>query len=158
MSYAKNHPDRNVIGVEVRKLAVQVMQERLEQTGINNIKLLHGNGTVCLSDMFADGLLDTIFIFHPDPWLKRRHNKRRLISDEFLTLAHKKLKVGGKMYISTDVKELWNDISKRIARQSNLFSVTNNDPFWANNYTTRWDELIKKKQRQSFCATFVKLP
>lgn len=156
VEHAQRNPTRLVIGVEVRKQAVAHVQTIADASGAKNVLLVYGNGTLCLEDMFHDEVLDTIFIFHPDPWVKRRHHKRRLINPAFITLCKTKLKVGGKIHISTDVQELWQEIIQTFNDFGNAFSSVNDDPFWITDYTTKWDAFSKSQQRKTFCATFCK--
>lgn len=153
-NYAQNHPNNLVFGVETRKQAVEFVQEKITQAKLDNVHLIHGNGQLCLEDMFEDNSIDSMFIFHPDPWFKHRHHKRRLISPEFVALAIKKLKPGGKIHISTDVQDLWLSIVA-VLEQSGALKILENDPFWTTDYATRWDQMSKEKQRETFCATFV---
>jgi tRNA (guanine-N7-)-methyltransferase len=151
-NYADSNPENLVVGVEVRKRAVQVMQEKLLASPTPNIHLVHGNGTACLEQMFPDACLDAIFIFHPDPWRKHRHQKRRVISAEFLTVATQKLKDGGRIHVSTDVAFLWDDIKESFNAQPS-FTLINDDAFWQT-YSTRWHEIAQEKQRETFYATY----
>lgn len=150
--YAIQNSQNLVVGVEVRKKAVDLMQEKIVLDCIKNVLLVHGNGGFCLQDMFEDSSLDNIFIFHPDPWLKQRHLKRRLINHELIELAQAKLKIGGKIHVSTDVLELWAEIT----RIFEAFSNFENQPdveFWKT-YQTRWDKISLEKNRPSRCTTF----
>jgi tRNA (guanine-N7-)-methyltransferase len=52
--------------------------------------------------MIADNSVDVIHLFFPDPWPKKRHNKRRIVNSEFLRLIYPKLKSGGYIHIATD--------------------------------------------------------
>lgn len=152
-NYAQNHSDRLVVGIEVRKKAADLMRQRLTQDNIANVHLVYGDGSKCLATMFDDHSLDTIFIFHPDPWLKRRHKKRLLINDDFVCIAQQKLKTGGLIHLSTDVASLWQYVQITFAHNPN-FEQYQNHPFWAD-YTTRWHEISQAKDRQTFCGTFM---
>ncbi|MFA6526958.1 MAG: tRNA (guanosine(46)-N7)-methyltransferase TrmB [Candidatus Babeliales bacterium] len=156
VEHAQRNPSRLVIGVEVRKQAVAHVQDIATKSGAKNILLVYGNGSLCLQDMFHDAALDTIFIFHPDPWVKRRHHKRRLINPAFIELCLQKLKPGGKIHLSTDVQELWQEIEATLAGFNQALTPVNDDPFWATEYTTRWDDFSKRQQRKTFWATFRK--
>ena len=151
-NYAAANPNALVVGAEVRKKTVYIMKERVLADNLHNIHLVHGNGTVCLEQMFQDASLDAIFIFHPDPWLKRRHQNRRIVSVELLAIAAKKLKNGGKIHVSTDVAVLWDDMKKAFDA-SPSFSLINDDAFWPT-YSTRWHEIAQEKQRETFYATY----
>lgn len=152
-NHAKNHPNRLVVGVEVRKKTVEVMQERVNADSIKNIHLVFGNGSVCLSEMFENNSLNNIFIFHPDPWLKRRHLKRRLVNSDLLINAQQKLKLSGRIYVSTDVEPLWIEMHKTFKENPNFKEVQDTD-FWTNYYQNRWDDISKEKGRQTYFGTF----
>ena len=151
--YAEDNPQRFVVGVEVRKKAVEEMQGIIQAQKLENVHLVHGNGYLCLNDMFQDKSLDKIFIFHPDPWIKTRHLKRRLINDEFLLLAQKKLKKDGRIYLSTDAEFLWKEIIKTFDANGGFRQLQDSD-FWQNYYSGRWDDISKEKGRKTFFATF----
>lgn len=157
IEHAQRNPQRLVVGVEVRKQAVAYVQNIAQGLSVKNVLLEYGNGTLCLQDMFHDETLSTLFIFHPDPWVKRRHHKRRLINQEFMQLCVKKLKPGGKIHLSTDVQELWLEIEGVIKGFSSILTPVSDDPFWATEYTTRWADFSKRQQRTTFWATFSKI-
>ncbi len=151
--YARQHPNRLIVGAEVRKKTVELLQKKIDTHKLENILALHGNGHICLEDMFGNNSIDNIFIFHPDPWMKRRHNNRRVINLDFVSHAHKKLKKTGKLYISTDVKLLWEYMLETIT-YSGKFTRTQNSEFWENFYSTRWTDMCREKQRTIFYGTF----
>jgi len=153
INHALANTDRLVVGIDVRQKTVELMQERVNQKNIKNIHLTHGNGGVCLTEMFENESLDNIFIFHPDPWRKARHLKRRLINPDFLAIVQTKLKKDGKVYVSTDVDFLWLEIVQTFDSNAN-FTRFEDTEFWTNYYQTRWNEISKEKNRQTFFATF----
>ena len=156
-NYAKNHPDRNIIGIEIRKPVVEEVKKEFaaESESIKNVYLLHGKAEICLEDTIDDGSLDRIFLFHPDPWVKRGHHKRRVIQTEFLNIICDKLKTDGKLFVSTDVESLWIYMEK-IINKSGKFSLQENDNFWMEDYSSHWDIYSKKDNRATFYGTFLK--
>ncbi len=155
-NYAQANLSRLIIGVEVRKKAVELMQVQLLADNIQNAYLVHGNGYVCLQDMFLDHSLDNIFVFHPDPWVKQRHSNRRVINQDFIACAAQKLKSGGKIHVSTDVEFLWLEICD-FFKAHDCFAKKDDDPFWECYYMTRWDEISNEKQRKTAYATFCRI-
>jgi len=153
LDYAQQHPQRLVVGAEVRKKAVELMQEKITQRNIPNVIALHGNGHICLEDLFEDATLDALFIFHPDPWMKRRHYNRRVVTLQMLKVAAAKLKPAGRLYISTDVADLWEYINELIAA-SGCFDAAQDDGFWRDFYSTRWSDIAQEKQRTVLFGTF----
>lgn len=146
IQYGGHHPERFVVGYEIRKRLVEAAQEKVDQAQLKNVKLFWGNGQKNLDLMFDDGVIDRIFIFHPDPWPKLGHQKRRLINQSFLELCHRKLKPGGSLYLASDVPELWDYMSQEITA-SKLFDAINDEYFWQTFYHTRWKELSIEQER-----------
>ena len=151
--YGQANPDHALVGFEIRKKLVDAAQERISAAKLENVFLVWGNGTFGLHDMFADNSIDRLFVFHPDPWPKRTHHKRRVINQDFLALAQTKLKKNGCLYLATDVPELWDFMFKTIII-SEKFTVVQDDYFWSTFYKTRWKEMSEEHNRSLFYGTF----
>lgn len=154
--YAQMHPEHNIIGVEVRKQIVDWLEERLSPLELGNAMVQHGSAERCLDDQIADDSLSKIFVFHPDPWIKDRHQKRRVIRPEVIMQMAQKLKKGGRLYIATDVESLWDDIRDKMA-MSNPFKPCEEPEFWEKDYTSHWSEFSKRDGRRNFFATYTRV-
>ncbi len=154
--YAQRHPDRHLLGIEVRKNMVDILNKRLTKQAIQNVHLVHHNGEIVIEDGLGDNSIDNIFVFHPDPWFKKRHHKRRVINPQFLSICQKKLKMKGKLFISTDVASLWEDMQDSCNQQSG-FKYCPEDPFWAADYRTHWQEFSEQDKRSHFEACYQKI-
>lgn len=151
--YAQNNPQSCIVGFEIRKKMVDIAQEKVTELKITNAHLVWGNGHFGLEDMFQDHTINQLFVFHPDPWEKKRHHKRRVLSLEFLKLAHQKLKLNHNLYLATDVPELWADMLATI-QESGKFVQVPGDEFWTTHYQTRWKEMSQAHHRSLFYGTF----
>ena len=149
--YAQRHPERSILGVEVRGQMVSILEDRLEHD-YPNVCLVHGAGDVCFEDMLFDETVSRVFVFHPDPWFKKKHHKRRVINSDFLCVLKKKLKSSGKLYVSTDVDVLWAAMTHDIQVAG---FISCDDVFWDVDYHSHWDEFSKKDKRTRFCQTFL---
>ena len=154
--WAKENPKNHIVGIEVRKPLVTLLNQRLDNEKINNASVYHGNGHVFLEDVIEDYRLNSIFVFHPDPWFKKRHHKRRVIHTEFLDLASKKLKTEGKLYISTDVKDLFTEIQSTLNEHPDFQHSPKDSEFWDTHYKTHWDDFSQTDKRRRYCGTFTK--
>lgn len=154
--WAKKYPERHVVGVEVRKQVVDLLQEKVNTEELDNISLFHGNGLIFIEDAVEDESLNNIFIFHPDPWFKKKHNKRRVVNEDFLKLAIKKLKKEHYLHISTDVDLLWEDITKKIAHFP-TFQKEENHIFWTEDYTSHWHTFSETDNRNIFFSSYKKV-
>ena len=102
---AKSNPDANYIGIEVHRPGVGRLLHSMDELDIDNIRVYCHDAVEVLQDCIPDAALDTVQIFFPDPWHKKRHNKRRLIQPAFVALLARKLKPGGTLHLATD----WED-------------------------------------------------
>ena len=148
--FAKTHSEELIVGVEVRKQAVEIFNANHT---IKNCYPVWGAGQICLEDIIPDGSLKRAFIFHPDPWFKKRHHKRRVINDALIDLLESKMAPNGIVYISTDVYALYNDIMSVLLKKQNKQFISGDD-FWQTGYKTHWSQFSNKDLRSLFTATF----
>ena len=99
---AKNHPNNGYIAVDVHPPGIGKLLARIDENDLTNLKVIEEDVHVVLQHMIADESLDGIHLFFPDPWPKKKHNKRRIVNEGFLALIHPKIKKGGFIHIATD--------------------------------------------------------
>ena len=102
---AQTLPEYDFLAVEVHAPGVGALLKLIQETDIDNIRIIQHDAVEVLNNMLADDSLDGVHIFFPDPWHKKRHNKRRLIQAEFIKLLSSKLKVGAYIHVATDWQE-----------------------------------------------------
>lgn len=101
VEFCGNNPDLNFVGMDYRFKRAFTLAKKLNKLPKNNFKYLRARGER-IQHMFADGEVDRLFYFFPDPWPKARHNKKRLFQEPFLENAYEVLKPGGKIFCKTD--------------------------------------------------------
>jgi len=99
---AQASPNTHFIGIEVHTPGVGRLLHSIEEQGVGNIRIYHHDAVEVLRDCIPDESLDTVQIFFPDPWHKKRHHKRRLIQPPLVAQLIHKLKPGGKLHLATD--------------------------------------------------------
>ena len=99
---AKDFPETAFLAVEVHRPGVGKLCARLEENGSENVRILQHDVIDVINNQLADGSLDGVHIFFPDPWQKKKHSKRRLLTPEFLRLIYPKIKKGGFVHVATD--------------------------------------------------------
>lgn len=99
---AKAAPETNFIGIEVHKPGVGACIALAVEQGVSNLKVYEHDAIEILADCIADDSLNTVQLFFPDPWHKKKHHKRRIVSAEFVETIRQKLKVGGVFHMATD--------------------------------------------------------
>ena len=115
--FCRYNPNVNFVGLDYRFKRSYNLVKRLD--GVN-WRYLRARGER-VSFMFAPGELNGIFYFFPDPWPKRRHQKRRLFGDYFLKELSKILASGGRLYIKTDHDDYARWMEDVVRRQSQFF-------------------------------------
>lgn len=109
---SSDEPNVNFIGIEIRNKRSINIQERIVRAGLNNVQVVLGDARQVLPALFAPETVDTFFIHFPDPWPKRRHECRRLISAPLVALLHELLLPSGKVYLTTDTESYAQTIQK----------------------------------------------
>jgi tRNA (guanine-N7-)-methyltransferase len=99
---AKNHPNNGYIAVDVHPPGIGKLLARIVENDLTNLKVIEEDVHVVLQHMIPDESLDGIHLFFPDPWPKKKHNKRRIVNEGFLALIHPKIKKGGYIHVATD--------------------------------------------------------
>lgn len=107
---AQLDPARDHIGIEVHAPGVGRLLNALALDDARNVRLYHHDAVEVLEHEIADAALDEIRIYFPDPWHKKRHNKRRLVNPGFAALLARKLAPGGRLHLATD----WQDYAEQM--------------------------------------------
>lgn len=102
---AQNVPESDFLGVEVHGPGVGNLLKLIEESNISNLRLIRHDAVEVVENMLPEASLDGIHIFFPDPWHKKRHNKRRLIQPHFVDKLLPRLKIGGYIHLATDWEE-----------------------------------------------------
>ena len=116
ISSAQNNLNFFFFGVEVYEMGVANILKSMETNGISNLKIILGDVKEVLEKNSVEDYFDEILIFFPDPWPKRKHNKRRLVSKDFLFEIKKILKKDGVLIIKTDWKEYAEEIEQNVKK------------------------------------------
>ena len=107
---AQQDPARDYIGLEVHAPGVGRLLNALAEDDSDHVRLYHHDAVEVLRHEVAEGSLDEVRIYFPDPWHKKRHNKRRLIQPAFAELLVSRLRVGGRLHAATD----WQDYAEQM--------------------------------------------
>lgn len=102
LSRARNEPQHDFIGVEVHRPGVGRLLHHAELDGLDNLRVSSDDAVEVLEGWIADGALQEVVIYFPDPWHKTRHHKRRLVQPGFAALLARKLAPDGRLLLATD--------------------------------------------------------
>lgn len=110
LQMAQHAPDKNFIGIEVHRPGVGKLLHDMAEVEVDNIRIYCDDAVEVLAQCIPDASLAAVQIFFPDPWHKKKHNKRRLIQPEFVQVLRTKLQTGGVLHVATD----WQDYAEQI--------------------------------------------
>jgi tRNA (guanine-N7-)-methyltransferase len=99
---AAAQPGTDFIGVEVHTPGVGALLRRIGERGLTNLRLVQHDAVEVLAHMLAPGSLAGVHVWFPDPWHKKRHNKRRLVQPAFVAQLVTRLAPGGYLHCATD--------------------------------------------------------
>ena len=95
-------PNINFLAVEVHAPGVGALLRRIGEQDLHNLRLFQHDAVEVLTHQIAPAALAGVHIWFPDPWHKKRHNKRRLIQPAFVQLLVSRLAPGGYLHCATD--------------------------------------------------------
>ena len=101
LTMAAAQPDLDVIGVEVHTPGIAGALAGIEEHGLTNVRLVHGDALQFVSRVPCESLTG-IRIFFPDPWPKVRHHHRRLVRDDVVARLVPLLRTDGWLHLATD--------------------------------------------------------
>ncbi len=99
---ARQAPEKDFVGVEVHTPGVGRLLHHILDSGTTNIRIYKEDAVEILTHCVPDNSLNTVQLFFPDPWHKKRHHKRRIVQPEFAQLVRRKLQAGGTFHMATD--------------------------------------------------------
>ncbi|PVZ63577.1 tRNA (guanosine(46)-N7)-methyltransferase TrmB [Pelagibaculum spongiae] len=102
LEMAQAEPDVDFIGIEVHKPGVGHLLNDAIKADVTNLRVYAEDAVEVLNQCIADQSIDRLQLYFPDPWHKKRHNKRRIVQPEFVQTIRNKLKIGGQFHLATD--------------------------------------------------------
>jgi tRNA (guanine-N7-)-methyltransferase len=140
---AAQRPAYDIVALEVWRPGVAHTLGLLADEGADNVRLLSVDAVWCLEHLFGPGGLEELWTFFPDPWPKKRHHKRRLVTPEFAALAGSRLRPDGRWRLATD----WAEYADRMR------TVLDGEPQLEGGPTERWsDRPVTKFERKGIAA------
>lgn len=110
---AKANPEINYLGIEVHRPGVGHLLLKIEELALANIRIIRNDAVDVLKNGIGDSALAAVFLFFPDPWHKRKHNKRRILNTTFVEQLIRTIKPGGFFHAATD----WEDYAKQMMKE-----------------------------------------
>lgn len=103
-------PEKNFLGMEIDYREGRRAATRLLKAERANARVLGGDARIAFDKFIPESSISEVHVYFPDPWWKKRHHKRRIFTDVFVTRITKALKNGGELHFWTDVEEYFDRV------------------------------------------------
>lgn len=154
---AQQQSEHDFLAIDVHGPGVGNLLKLIDEQQLHNIRVMRHDAVEVIEHMLPDQSLHGIHIFFPDPWHKKRHNKRRLIQENFIKTILPKLKINGYIHLATD----WQEYAEQMLSVLNQFeqlhnSATDYAPKPAYRPETKFEARGKKLGHQVWDLIFIK--
>lgn len=133
LKMAELEPNQNFIGVEIREALVDEANRLAEERGLGNLHYSFCNAMLWLGRLLEKipaGVLQTVTIQFPDPWFKKKHSKRRMVTPELVAALAAVAAPNARIFVQTDIEFLAEEMFD-IFRKNERFNEieTDKNPF-----------------------------
>ena len=159
LAQARARRDVGFIGAEPFVNGVAKALAGIEQDGLDNVRLRAGDAGALVESLPA-GALSRVFLLYPDPWPKRRHNKRRFISEATIGALARVMRSGATLRFATDIDDYAGWTLRRFLDSADFeWPAREADDWrapWPDWRETRYEAKAKREGRRQVYLTFVR--
>lgn len=110
--YASLRPEHNFIGVERLLGRLRKIEKKGLRAGLTNLRLIRIEASYFLEFLLPPKSVDSLHVYFPDPWPKRKHHKNRLVNERFTGLVQRVLLPNGIIYLRTDDADYFSQMTR----------------------------------------------
>lgn len=155
LEMARQNPNLNFVGIEVHKKGIAQLLLQLQKYKLQNLKLIADDAVCVLNNQVAAGSIFRLQLYFPDPWQKRRQQKRRIVRAEFVELVYQKLSCDGIWHFASDCDN-YQQYMQQILREHGGFSLLSNKKP-AYRPATKFEQRAMAQQQPSYDLLFQKI-
>ena len=147
------------MGIEISRKYVRFAAARLAKKDLSNAIMIHGDAKVLLCERLPDECAIAVHVYFPDPWWKKRHRRRRVMTAEVIENIQRVLCRSGKLHFWTDVEEYFTTTIELINNESKFGSPIQVPPRTADHsmdYRTHFERRMRLCGENVYRAEFIK--
>ena len=150
----------NFVGIEVYPPGIGSALNQIEQNKLTNLKIIESDVFDLLETKVTNETFDAMIFLYPDPWPKRKHLKRRLLSEDFLNLLYDKVVIGGLVFCKTDWGDYYTQVKEAVASDKGWLreDLTNLPEYLKSLPQTKYERKALIEGRESRELIFRKTP
>lgn len=153
------HPERDFLGIELAAKYARLTAARVARLGLANVRVVSGDALRVFAEMLPDRGVSAVHVYFPDPWWKKRHHKRRVMTERFVADVARVLAVGGALHFWTDVEEYFQSTLALIATGGAFSSAEEESAREAEHdldYRTHFERRMRQAGEAVYRARFVR--
>jgi tRNA (guanine-N7-)-methyltransferase len=158
---AAQRPEVDFLGTEISLKYARFAAAALAKRQLSNAAVVAGDALRVFDELLPDGSSAAVHVYFPDPWWKKRHQKRRVMRESFLRDVERTLVAGGTLHFWTDVEEYFQTSLALLAACTSLqgpFEVPELAAEHEMDYRTHFERRIRLHHEQVWRAVFRKSP
>ncbi|WP_127903984.1 tRNA (guanosine(46)-N7)-methyltransferase TrmB [Solirhodobacter olei] len=149
---ASRYPEIGLIGCEPFVNGVAMLLGKIRQAGVTNLAVYPGDARD-LFDVLPEASISKAFLNYPDPWPKKRHHKRRFVTQGHLGPLARVLRPGAEFRVATDIPDYVRQTLEEVPRAGFVLEQESGEP-WADWFSTRYEQKAIREGRPPHYLTF----
>lgn len=162
VNQARAFPGIDFLGIEWASKYYRQAIDRIGRWQLKNARMLRTEAANFVAKRIGDSTVDWFHVYFPDPWPKKRHNKRRFLCKDNLTELLRCLKTGGVIQAATDHKDYYEQIIRVFSGDDDRFEIVDfvkaDDAQGSEYVGTNFERKYIKEQRAVYAMAVKKLP
>ena len=128
VALAQRHPEKNFLGIERLLGRVNSTAHKIDNCKIGNARVLRVETSYAVRYLLPPESVETFYLLFPDPWPKRRHQRRRVVREDFLDAVDTALVPGGMMHVATDQRDYFDQIKSSATSRFDIVDLAEASP------------------------------
>jgi tRNA (guanine-N7-)-methyltransferase len=155
---AQTYPDVGIIGCEPFINGVAMLLGKIRESGVSNLRVFPGDARD-MFDVLPEGSVAKAFLLYPDPWPKKRHHRRRFVTQEHLEPLYAALAPGAEFRVATDIPDYVRQTLIEVPKAGFEWLAEGPGDWrhpWDDWYSTRYEMKALREKRMPHYMTFRK--
>ncbi|MGP6086774.1 tRNA (guanosine(46)-N7)-methyltransferase TrmB [Antarctobacter jejuensis] len=156
---AAQNPDVGIIGAEPFINAVAMLLGKIRQAEVQNLRVYPGDARN-LFDVLPEASISKAFLLYPDPWPKKKHHRRRFVTQEHLAPLHRVLKPGAEFRVATDIPDYVRQTLVEVPKAGFRWTAEGPSDWrkpWTDWHSTRYEQKALREGRVPHYLTFERI-
>jgi tRNA (guanine-N7-)-methyltransferase len=155
---AATYPEIGLIGCEPYMNGVAMLLGKIRKADVTNLAV-HPGDVRHMFDVLPEASISKVFLNYPDPWPKKRHHRRRFVTQEHLVPLHRVMKQGAELRVATDIKDYVRQTMEEVPKAGFTWTAEGPEDWrvaWDDWHSTRYEQKAIREERTPHYMTFLR--